>query len=337
MSGPEHRRTDDQELEDFLAGQGPHHARYRAASSERPPTALDAQVLAQARAALPPRSDRLQRWRLPLSLAATLLLGIGLVSRVQREPLPPVVAPAAESAAVAAAVHTPASASPAVTAEQQAWALAQRDQAEQAVSAAAGAARAPATGALQARKALAVEQQKAETLALAPATSVAPPAAADGAAVADVLPAAPPPQAAAMAPEPRAELAADAAPAVAAAPGRALQAPPSAAAKSQRLSSALTAIAPMPEAQSRYRGDSGLVLELLPGRYRLLAANEALLLAGERLPMAGGREQLQGLGGGEGGCRLWLEPLAAEPGRLLLAGDCESGLKGEYRRLEPGP
>ena len=78
------------------------------------------------------------------------------------------------------------------------------------------------------------------------------------------------------------------------------------------------------------------MLELPPGRYRLLAADEALLLAGERLVMAGGREQLQGLGGGEDDCRLWLEPLAAEPGRLLLTGDCESGLKGEYRRLESG-
>jgi hypothetical protein len=256
------------------------------------------------------------------------------VSRVQREPLPPVAAPAAEPAAVAAAVHSPASASPAVAAEQQAWALAeQRDQAEQAT---AGAARAPATGALLARKALVVEQQKAESLAQAPAAAMAPPTPAAGAAVADVLPPPPPSQAAAMAPEPSAELAADAAPAVAAAPALALTAPPSQAAKSQHRS-ALTAITPTPEAGSRYRGDSGLVLELLPGRYRLLAADEALLLAGERLPMADGREQLQGLGGGGGGCRLWLEPLAAESGRLLLAGDCESGLKGEYRRLEPGP
>lgn len=330
MSGPEHRHPDDRELEEFLAGQGPHHARYRAASSERPPPALDAQVLAQARAALPPRRDRLRRWRLPLSLAATLVLGIGLVSRVQREAPPP----AAESAVDAAAIHSPGTSSPEIAAEPEARALVRRDQAEQATNAKAGAERAPATGALQARKALAVEQQKAEMLAQAPAVSVAPAA---GAAVADVLPAPLPPPATAMASEPQAELAADAAPAVAAAPRLALQAPPAeAAAKSQRRSAAVTAIAPVPEAAPRYRGDSGLVLELPPGRYRLLAANEAPLLAGERLPMAGGREQLQGLGGGEGGCRFWLEPLAAEPERLLLTGDCESGLKGEYRRLESG-
>ncbi|WP_028080543.1 hypothetical protein [Solimonas soli] len=102
MSGPENRRPpDDHELDEFLAGGGPHRARYRAASTEQAPAALDAAVLAQARAAVTPpalRRRAARRWRLPLSIAATLLLSVGLVSRVQREAPPPAIVAQAKSA-----------------------------------------------------------------------------------------------------------------------------------------------------------------------------------------------------------------------------------------------
>lgn len=122
MSGPEDRRPpDDRELEDFLAGRGPHHARYRAASAERAPETLDAAVLAQARAAVATaRAPRRSRWRLPLSIAATLVLGVGLVSRLQHEAPPP-----GEPAPVVQALSEveqalPALASAASVAEQEA-------------------------------------------------------------------------------------------------------------------------------------------------------------------------------------------------------------------------
>lgn len=331
MSGPEHRPPDDRELEVFLAGQGPHRARYRAASGECPPAELDALVLAQARAALAPRRGGLPRWRLPLSLAATLVLGVGLVSRVQREPLPTAAAPVVGAAAQVDSPSTVLSAVP--TAQGT---LPPSADAVPALGARAGLENEPA------RQAAVADAQKTEAAepVQAPAVSAAAPAPVAGAGMAEVPPAAPPPAvaapaAAALAPESQGEVVADAAPAAEVAPKAALQALPSGAAKSQRRA-AVAALTPVPEVAPRYRGDRGLVLELPPGRYRLLAADEVLVAAGKRLVGEGGSEQLLGLGG-EGGCRLWLEPLIAEPGQLLLTGDCQSGAKGEYRRLEPEP
>lgn len=126
-----------------------------------------------------------------------------------------------------------------------------------------------------------------------------------------------------------------AAPVVAkAAPKAALRGFAGEARRSQRKLSEAAASAPEPAARVSYRSEQGQVLELSPGRYRLLAADGSLLAEGERLVMDGGREQLQGLGG-EGTCSLWLEPPATETAGRGLRGDCEPGLQGEYREIEP--
>ena len=86
--------------------------RYRELPREEPPPALDAAILAAAREARPEtRGARLARWAGPLSIAAVLLLGIGISLRMQTgEPggdtpmpaseyaMPPSEAPAAASA-----------------------------------------------------------------------------------------------------------------------------------------------------------------------------------------------------------------------------------------------
>lgn len=117
-------------------------------------------------------------------------------------------------------------------------------------------------------------------------------------------------------------------------PAAALQARDPIAAKTAPRSTLREAVDAGAETAWRYRDDRGRVLDLPPGRYRLWAASGEWLASGERRRIEGDREQLLGLGG-EGDCRLWLEPLDAEAGQRLLAGDCESGFKGEYRRLEP--
>jgi len=53
-------------------------AAYRALGAEGPPAALDAAILAAAR-------RRRARWAVPVSLAAVVVLGLGVVLRVQRE------------------------------------------------------------------------------------------------------------------------------------------------------------------------------------------------------------------------------------------------------------
>ena len=93
---------DDRELEDFLAGRGELSRLYRQEAAEiKAPEALDAAVLAAARAPLPiPKAKpaRLRRWRLPLSLAASMVIGIAVLREVPREPALPV---ASEAMAVA--------------------------------------------------------------------------------------------------------------------------------------------------------------------------------------------------------------------------------------------
>ncbi|ROH89567.1 hypothetical protein ED208_10590 [Stagnimonas aquatica] len=359
MSGPEHLPPDDRELEEFLAGQGPQLARYRAASREQPPPALDAQVLAQARAALPARRGVLQGWRLPLSLAATLVLGFGLLSRVQREPLPPAVLPAQQADGAEAAMLASGSAA-APLAEQQAAATARPAEAARSLAEAArrDQDRARARAALSANQAAmaSARQREAEASAkqAAAVAAVPPPVLAQAeptptpTPTSTPAPPSPPPPPALMSmapapapdgPGPAASLAdananANADAAVAAAPAAAWQARGPVAAKTAPRPLAQAAVATGAETAWRYRDDQGRVLELPPGRYRLRSAGGELLASGERRCIEGDREQLLGLGG-EGDCRLWLEPLETEAGRRLLAGDCESDFKGEYRRLEP--
>lgn len=345
MSGPEQLPPDDHELEDFIAGRGPHAARYRAAATERAPPALDALVMAQALALPPPRRAALQRWRLPLSLVATLVLGIGLVTRLQREP-PPVATGVAEPAAPAA-VLTEASAEQELRARvQSAEAVRAFDAAE--VGRREVAAQAVVSATASARKAVVLERPPAEQrqaqveslagAAMAPevvAESPPPPAPPPPPPPPSPPPSLTAPRAMAFAPASAAGSADGAAPVAAKA---ALSAAPrdfaGEARRSQRKLSEAEASAPEPAARVSYRSEQGLVLESSPGRYRLLAADGSLLAEGERLVVDGGREQLRGLGG-EGTCSLWLEPPTAEAGGRGLRGDCEPGLQGEYREIEP--
>lgn len=84
MSEPE--LPDDRELEDFLAGRSAVSRAYRAdAEQQAAPAALDAPVLA--RAALPvAQARRLQRWRLPMTLAASVVVAVGVLRLAVNEP-----------------------------------------------------------------------------------------------------------------------------------------------------------------------------------------------------------------------------------------------------------
>jgi hypothetical protein len=84
------RDDDDRELEAFLAGEDALSALLRQTPQPAPPPELDARILAQARIALaqPPAAANdpvprpwLQRARMPLGLAATVVLGLSLTLR----------------------------------------------------------------------------------------------------------------------------------------------------------------------------------------------------------------------------------------------------------------
>jgi len=106
MSGLDPVKPDDRSLDEFLRGEGPVAGAYRAAAGERPPAALDATILAHAReavrAAPPPRRTR--RWQPALATAAVLVLSLGVLLQVQRDP----VAREAATAQPAAEVEAPA-------------------------------------------------------------------------------------------------------------------------------------------------------------------------------------------------------------------------------------
>lgn len=103
MSGPELPQPDDHLLEEFLAGQSAVGAAYRAAAPEQAPAELDAAILQMARRTadqVSARRGRL-RWPLPasaLATAAVLVLSLGVLLQLQREPAvqQPVLAPPAE-------------------------------------------------------------------------------------------------------------------------------------------------------------------------------------------------------------------------------------------------
>ena len=89
MSGPESLKPDDRLLEEFLAGEGAVRAAYHETASARPPPALDAAILqlaASAKAPVMMRRAARPRWQLPMATAAVLMLSLGVLLQVQRDP-----------------------------------------------------------------------------------------------------------------------------------------------------------------------------------------------------------------------------------------------------------
>jgi hypothetical protein len=91
MSGPERHTPDDKLLEEFLDGRSPVAKAYRAASRPAAPPVLDDPVRKIARDArghpviVNARPRPLRRWRVPLALAATMVLGLGIVLQLQQD------------------------------------------------------------------------------------------------------------------------------------------------------------------------------------------------------------------------------------------------------------
>lgn len=85
---PPHPPPDDSELDDFLAGCSPISAAYREASrGEHAPPELDAAVMAAARAAPAARTGaRRPRWLPFAAAAASLVLGVSVLTEVWRTP-----------------------------------------------------------------------------------------------------------------------------------------------------------------------------------------------------------------------------------------------------------
>lgn len=364
MSGPESLPPDDHELADFLGGRGPHRARYRLASQEQSPAAVDATVLAQARAAVeahtaPRRVRNRASWRLPLSLAATLVLGVGLSTRVLRETpaVPGAQAPAgAARVAVSEAADQPAPAAsdelPTVAAAATPAAGTRSVLAESEEPAAAAKARIAEQLARSASEHEGVEREFAkreqplrqamaapspEAMGPAPSPTSVPPASVMAAEQSIAGPAASAASVAGMAmsdstappPPPVAAMAAPAAPAEVQATRRAT----------------MPAFATQPAIglAGRYRAESGFELELFsdgrftlssPGTYPAIGT-----LSGRRQAEAGA-ERLVPDAGTASPCALWLQSPASAglPDSVELRSDCESGYAGVYRRetAEPG-
>lgn len=99
--------------------------RYRALAREEPPAAIDAAILAASRRAVGARPGGARRWVGPVSIAAVLVLGIGVSLRMQQErPGIETAAPTAESPAsppVTATVTPPSK--PAASADAPAQAI----------------------------------------------------------------------------------------------------------------------------------------------------------------------------------------------------------------------
>ncbi|MBI3574487.1 MAG: hypothetical protein HY083_02345 [Gammaproteobacteria bacterium] len=83
------RKNDDRLLDEYLRGDSLLSRVYRETGREEPPAHLDAAILAQAKAAATARRSK-PRWFMPLSLAATVVLSIGVVLFMSREGVTPV-------------------------------------------------------------------------------------------------------------------------------------------------------------------------------------------------------------------------------------------------------
>lgn len=86
------QRKTDELLDEYLRGDSPLSRVYRETGREEPPARLDAAILAQAQGGPAAHRGGKPRWLMPLSLAATLVLAVGVVLFMVREgagPLPP--------------------------------------------------------------------------------------------------------------------------------------------------------------------------------------------------------------------------------------------------------
>ncbi|TAM45071.1 MAG: hypothetical protein EPN55_09460 [Gammaproteobacteria bacterium] len=99
------QRADDKRLDEYLRGDSPLTRAYRETGREEPSASLDARLLAEARGGnTAPRGGK-PRWLMPLSLAATVVLSVGIVLFMTRQgatPLPPEAAPVVETPAPSA-------------------------------------------------------------------------------------------------------------------------------------------------------------------------------------------------------------------------------------------
>ena len=91
---------EDRELEDEMSSEVAE--RYRAGAQEEPSTRVDAAILAAARRNVEPQRQR-RNWQMPVSIAATFVLGVSLVliMRDNEPPLPSLDRPAADEAKLA--------------------------------------------------------------------------------------------------------------------------------------------------------------------------------------------------------------------------------------------
>ncbi len=105
------QRTDDKRLEEYLRGESPLTRAYRETGREEPPASLDARILAEARGGkAAPRGGK-PRWLMPLSLAATVVLSVGIVLFMARQgatPVPMETAPVETTPVPAAKPSAPA-------------------------------------------------------------------------------------------------------------------------------------------------------------------------------------------------------------------------------------
>lgn len=93
-------RNRDKQLDEYLKKDSPLTRAYGGIGREEPPAALDARILAEARAAVGPARGGKPRWLMPLALAATVVLSVGVVMFMARQgagPLPPEALPVPET------------------------------------------------------------------------------------------------------------------------------------------------------------------------------------------------------------------------------------------------
>src|SRR5690349_7694643 len=91
-------------------------AAYRSLGRDEPPSALDARILAASRAAVA-KPSLSRRWAAPVSIAAVLVLAVGVTLRMQQE-RPGVEMPEMDAARPAAPAAEPVPAQAPVTAEK---------------------------------------------------------------------------------------------------------------------------------------------------------------------------------------------------------------------------